>query len=68
VQDIRNATTTPTVADQVINWRDNIWGGSVTLASYQDGEAAGVFTDLKRLWARAVRTGATHGAEATAAP
>ncbi|MER6409448.1 hypothetical protein ABT269_39750 [Streptomyces viridosporus] len=48
VQDIRNATTAPAVVDQVINWSDNIWGGSVTLASYQDGEAARLFTTLKR--------------------
>lgn len=48
VQDIRNATTAPAVVDQVINWSNSLFTGSVTLASYQDGEAARLFTDLKR--------------------
>lgn len=48
VHDIRHARTASAVIDQVINWKDNIHSGGVTLASYDDGEAERLFAELKR--------------------
>ncbi|MFF7237218.1 hypothetical protein [Streptomyces collinus] len=48
VQDIRYATTAPAVVKQAINWKDDIYPGEVTLASYGDGEAERLFEKLKR--------------------
>ncbi|MER5198081.1 hypothetical protein ACWD3J_32460 [Streptomyces sp. NPDC002755] len=48
VHDIRNAINATAVVVQVINWKDGIYGGGVTLASYDDGEAEQLFVDLKR--------------------
>ncbi|MFC8197291.1 hypothetical protein ACFUTV_18070 [Streptomyces sp. NPDC057298] len=48
VHDIRHATTASTVVSQVINWKDGIYPGGVTLASYDDGEAERLFAELKR--------------------
>ncbi|MFE2582677.1 hypothetical protein [Streptomyces sp. NPDC059378] len=48
VHDIGNARTASAVVTQVINWRDGIYGGGATLASYDDGEAEQLFARLKR--------------------
>ncbi|MFB7336463.1 hypothetical protein ACFC00_33340 [Streptomyces adustus] len=48
VHDISNATTASAVVTQVINWRNGIYGGGATLASYDDGEAEQLFAKLKR--------------------
>ncbi|MFH0176472.1 hypothetical protein [Streptomyces cacaoi] len=48
VHDIRNAIDASAVVVQVINWKDNIYGGGVTLASYDEGEAEQLFAELER--------------------
>ncbi|MFD5497837.1 hypothetical protein ACFWH4_34330 [Streptomyces sp. NPDC127091] len=48
VHDIRYATTASAVVKQVINWKDRVYPGGVTLASYDEGEAERFFAELKR--------------------
>ncbi|MGW2052069.1 hypothetical protein ACWCPF_44195 [Streptomyces sp. NPDC001858] len=46
--DIRNGEHASTVVHQVFNWKGDVWGGSSTLAAYEDGKAKQAFTQLKQ--------------------
>ncbi|WP_190037621.1 hypothetical protein [Streptomyces fructofermentans] len=48
VHDIRYARAAPTVVRQVMTWKDGIFPGQVTLASYRGGVAERLFAELER--------------------
>lgn len=48
VHDVLGADTASAVVHQVINWKDGIFPGDVTLASYEEPEAERLFARLER--------------------
>ncbi|MEV6210403.1 hypothetical protein [Kitasatospora sp. NPDC051914] len=46
--DIRNGEGSFAHVFQIFNWKENLWGGASTLASYEDNEAKKHFAELKR--------------------
>ncbi|WKV73099.1 hypothetical protein AW27_017065 [Streptomyces sp. PCS3-D2] len=48
VRDVLNARDSHAHIFQIFNWKDDIWGGGSTLASYEDGRAQQRFVDLRQ--------------------
>ncbi|MFE9776424.1 hypothetical protein ACFYOV_33175 [Streptomyces sp. NPDC005931] len=46
--DIRDGKHASAVVFQIFNWEGDIWGGSSTLAAYEDGKAQQTFARLKK--------------------
>ncbi|MEU6375275.1 hypothetical protein [Streptomyces sp. NPDC046909] len=57
--DIRGADNAATVVLQTFNWKGDIWGGTSTLAAYEDGKAHQAFAQLTKA------LGACHSYEGT---
>ncbi|MGW3151064.1 hypothetical protein ACWDG1_41895 [Streptomyces sp. NPDC001177] len=45
--DVLDAKTASAVVTQIFNWKDDIWGGGSTLASYEGAKAQGAFRRLQ---------------------